>query len=172
MEALELKLSYRNISFSASDRRIMCFGHVVDLSSGRVIQQVDPKAGKAGDDTDDDCDDAAAANPIALARSVVRVIRASGKRREAFEDLITSGNEKGWFQKGDPPKPTKIKHRQLLRDVQTRWDSVYYMLKRLRMMRPVRLDVMLNQPECVLNNNLSGYRSLPRSPEQQRSCQV
>ena len=122
----------------------MCFGHVVDLSSGRVIQQVDPKAPKAGYDTEDDFDDDATSNPIALARSVVGVIRASGQRREAFNDLITNGNEKGWFQQGDPPESVKIRHRQLLRDVQTRWDSVYHMLERLRLMRPVRLDFLLN----------------------------
>jgi len=42
-----------------------------------VIQHVNPKAGKAGDDIDGGCDDAATSNPIALACSVVGAIWAS-----------------------------------------------------------------------------------------------
>lgn len=142
MEGLKRKLSYRDIQLDASDRRIMCFAHVVDLSSGRVIQTVDPKTLRA-DDSDDDCDSAVPSNPISLARSVVRAIRASGMRRDAFDDVIKNGNAKGWFQEGNPPRPVQVEHLQLLRDVQTRWDSVYHMLKRLRVMRPVRLNVSL-----------------------------
>jgi hypothetical protein len=62
-------------------------------------------------------------------------------RRDAFDDLITNGNAKGWFRQGQPPRVVQVPHLQLLRDVQTRWDSVYHMLKRLRIMRPVSLDI-------------------------------
>ena len=146
MEALQLKLSYRDIPFNASDRRIMCFAHVVDLSSKRVIQEADPKASRAAradDDDDDDDDDAITPKPISLARSVVRAIRASGMRRDAFKEVIENGNAKGWFQRGQDPESVQVADLQLLRDVRTRWDSVYRMLERLRIMRPVRLDVSL-----------------------------
>lgn len=144
MEALEVKFSLRDIPFNASDRRIMCFGHIVDLSSGRVIKEVDPKAANKDDDHDDAVhSNTVPSSPILLARSVVGAIQASGMRRDAFDDIITNGNDKGWFQQGQPPERVKLPHLQLLRDVQTRWDSVYHMLKRLHVMRPVRLDVSL-----------------------------
>jgi hypothetical protein len=148
MEELQKLLDARDIAFDAVDRRIMCFGHVVDLTSGRVIRGV-----SAG--TNDDADwsgpplpnipssqtyeQAIERDPIALGRTVVRVIRASGARREAFDDVIVNGNAKGWFKNGDSPLPTIVKERQLLRSVRTRWDSVYHMLNRLREMRPVRI---------------------------------
>jgi hypothetical protein len=58
----------------------------------------------------------------------VRVLRSSSSRRDAFDQHIRDGNEKGWFDVGQL---------QLLRDVKTRWDSVYYMLRRLRELQPV-----------------------------------
>ena len=84
MEELQKLLDARDITFDAVDRRIMCYGHVVDLTSGRVIRGV-------SEDTNDDVDwsgpplpnipssqtykQAIERNPIALGRTVVRVIR-------------------------------------------------------------------------------------------------
>lgn len=122
----------------------MCFLHVVNLSSGHVIQGLM----KALEDLPENWEpptlkhakqsytDAVARNPIALGCAVVRAIRASGSRREAFDDVIKDGNAKKWFKDGE--KTLKVKSLQLLRDVCTRWDSVYYMLNRLRKLRPVR----------------------------------
>ena len=75
-------------------------------------------------------------DPIALGRAVVRSIRASGQRRDHFNTVILAGNLNKHFSIGDrvgvvvPPL-------QLLRDVKTRWDSVFHMINRLRIMRPV-----------------------------------
>jgi hypothetical protein len=79
--------------------------------------------------------DAVTCDPIALGCAVVRAIRASGSRREAFDDVIKDGNAKKWFKDGK--KILKVESLQLLRDVCTRWDSVYYMLNRLCELRPV-----------------------------------
>jgi hypothetical protein len=147
MKSLSKKLSSREINFDADDRRIMCFGHIVDLATKRVVQKVDanPKVKRKGaDDEDEDEDDFSLVDnvdrskPISVARSAVRVIRASGMRREAFNDVIKDGNERHWFKEGT--KIVKLPELQLLRDVQTRWDSVYKMLKRLRVMRLVSYD--------------------------------
>ena len=123
MESLAKKLEARDVSFDATDRHIMCFAHVINLSSKHVIQEIDKGALES--------------NPIGLGREVVRSIRVSGKRREGFEDTISDGNKKGWFKMGQPPQPVQLKQLQLLRDVRSRWDSVYYLLNRLREMRPV-----------------------------------
>jgi hypothetical protein len=74
-------------------------------------------------------------DPIALARVVVGAIRASGQRREHFNRIILDGNANDYFVVGE--QVVKIPSLQLLRDVKTRWDSIYYMVQRLRIMRPV-----------------------------------
>ena len=141
--ALANQLNAHNIPFDAEDRRIMCYGHIVDLSSGWVI---DGLTGAAEDLQDWDgpalldagsqsYEEARARNPVALARTVVRAIRGSGLRRDAFDKVVVNGNAKGWFKEGG--NIVKLKRLQLLRDVRTRWDSVYYMLNRLREMRQV-----------------------------------
>lgn len=51
----------------------MCFVHVVNLSSGHVIQIVNPKILRAND-SDDDYDGAIPSNPMLFACSIVKAI--------------------------------------------------------------------------------------------------
>jgi hypothetical protein len=126
MELLARKLEAHDISFDAADRQIMCFAHVIDLASGHVVRAVE------GDNTGSEM-----SNPIGLGRTVVRSIQASGLRCDSFNEVFKNGNAKHWFKSGTPPKVTKIQPLQLLRQVCTRWDSVYYMVNRLHEMCPV-----------------------------------
>ena len=141
MKELERLLLARDIPFDAADRKIMCYSHVVDLSSGRLINALSSRAGQTNvedyEDSDSDLE-SPPPDPIAHARKVVRAIRGSGMRRDAFEEVIVNGNSKWWFKSGEPPKAIQVKYVQLLQDVWTRWDSEYYMLNRLRELRPVR----------------------------------
>lgn len=82
-------------------------------------------------------EDACKRDPIALGRDVVRALRASGQRREHLDTIIDNGNKDGFFFVGASTTPVQVQHLQLLRDVKTRWDSIYYMIRRLRLMRPV-----------------------------------
>ena len=83
-------------------------------------------------------------DPLKRARDLVRLFRSSGQRREGFQTYIREGNERSWF----PPKINEdgtcstdlLPQLQLLRDVKTRWDSVYMMLRCLRELRPVSLS--------------------------------
>jgi hypothetical protein len=143
MERLESKLGDRDISFDAVDRQIMCFGHVVELCSGRVVKAASD-GGDDGDVSSSSDNSTTSSNPIAQARAVVRAIRGSGLRRDAFDEIIVNGNAKGWFKQGRPLKIVQLGRLQLLRDVRTRWDSVFHMLSRLREMRPVWLYFLLN----------------------------
>jgi hypothetical protein len=85
---------------------------------------------------------AAYKKPLSRLRALIRALRASGKRREAFQESIREGNSKGLFvdpeacQRGEM-KSIHMPEYNLLRDVDTRWDSVYHMIKRARVMRPV-----------------------------------
>jgi hypothetical protein len=157
MEFLETMLRDRDIAFDAVDRRVMCFAHVVDLSSGQVTRNADNTIGGDMDDSSQSDDETANSGPIGRARNVVRLIRGSGMRREAFEEVIRNGNDRGWFKEGQPPKAVKIKSLQLLRDVRTRWDSVYLMLNRLREMRPVSFTMLNLMCSACLTINLTGY---------------
>lgn len=137
METLETKLAARDISFDAHDRRIMCFAHIINLCSKQAIDaasnDVDGRDGNSFPS-----DDTVSSIPIERARAAVRAIRGSGARRDAFDDVIVRGNAEGWFTREESSEIVQIKRLQLLRDVRTRWDSVYHMLERLHEMRPVR----------------------------------
>ena len=79
-------------------------------------------------------------NPLERARGVIRILRSSDKRREGLANLIRDGNARKWFFVKDEygkRKQTKVPKLQPLRDVKMRWDSVYMMLERLRVLRPV-----------------------------------
>lgn len=164
MRHLETMLGDRDIAFDAVDRKIMCFAHVVDLSSKQVTRNADNTVDDDGDGSLESDEETAISGPITRGRNVVRVIRGSGMRRDAFEEVIKDGNKRGWFKAGRPLKVVQIKPLQLLRDVRTRWDSIYLMLNRLHEMRPVRLYFVIFGV-CV-TINLTGYRSLPRSSQQ------
>jgi len=51
---------------------------------------------------------------------------------------------------GDPPESVTLRPLQLLRDVKTRWDSVYFMIKHLRYLHPVSCTLFhLNQTDVI-----------------------
>lgn len=80
-------------------------------------------------------------DPIAQARNMVRAAKASGRRREEFQDTIREGNQAKRF--GDVSLPESV----LLLDVDTRWSSIYVMVDRV---------LELNQVEFPLRH-LSSY---------------
>jgi hypothetical protein len=75
-------------------------------------------------------------DPIALGRVVVRAVRASGQRRDHFLSVIRDGNLNKHFLLPNGVEIV-VPELQLLRDVKTRWDSIFFMISRLRIMRPV-----------------------------------
>jgi hypothetical protein len=155
MQELERLLGERDIEFDAQDRRIMCFPHIINICVKHVLD-TDPAdladafvGAFAGDnDSDDDSDEfkkkyleALNHNPIALGRQTVKAIRASGLRRDEFTHVIRSCNSSGLFK--FQGKVVQVPEYQLLRDVHTRWDSVYFMINRLRAMRVVCFFIII-----------------------------
>jgi hypothetical protein len=141
--------------FDPIDNRVWCYAHVIDLACKAVINNLSNSAELP------DFIEGQKRNPIALASQVVRMIRGSGGRREAFNDVIDKGNKKGWFKVND--KVVQLKPRQLLRYVRTRWDSCYCMLLRLREMRPVS-HYIGHHLRLRLNVHPTGDRLLPCTP--------
>ena len=87
-------------------------------------------------------------DPLRCARRVIRLLRSSDQHREGFRIFICDRNEHNWFTRKDKNGkrvPTKVSVLQPLRDVKTRWDSVYLMLRRLRELRPVHLSQWLDR---------------------------
>jgi hypothetical protein len=69
-------------------------------------------------------------DPIKRCRDLVSTCRASGQRRADLRATIIDGNKrKDWAE--------DVPDLQLLRDVDTRWSSVYLMVKRVLQLYPV-----------------------------------
>ena len=82
-------------------------------------------------------------DPLRRARQLIRFLRSSDQRREDLQKTIRKGNNQNWFIGTDDDGNTttiKVPELELLRDVKTRWDSVYLMLARLQYLRPVCLS--------------------------------
>jgi len=79
-------------------------------------------------------------DPISLCRKIARAVRSSTQRRDEFDEIITNGNSKGWFQVEG--QVVQVSQLQLLLDVKTRWDSTFTMLKRFIELQPVRIESM------------------------------
>ena len=70
MKALKTMLAVHDVSFDAHDHWIMCFAHIINLCSGRVI---DAASGMAGDKNTNSLsgDNTIPSSPIAQAQTVV-----------------------------------------------------------------------------------------------------
>jgi hypothetical protein len=68
-------------------------------------------------------------DPIKRARRIVRIVRSSDQRKQAFRNVIKTFKSNGI--------DIDLPDLELLRDVKTRWDSVYCMIDRLLVLRPV-----------------------------------
>jgi hypothetical protein len=79
-------------------------------------------------------------DPIKRARRIVRIVRSSDQRKQAFKKVINTGNHSGWFRSHDN-EVIELPDMELLRDVKTRWDSVYCMIERLLVLRPVSVHM-------------------------------
>jgi hypothetical protein len=149
LKALEVLLRAEGVDFDHLDRQIMCFPHVVNICCQHVISDfTNIQLAETAEDfvaalpaalpQRQSYEDAVKRDPVALGRNLVCVMRASGQRRTALKDVIEDGNTKGWFRaEGNVSEIIQLRSVQLLRDVKTRWDSIYFMIKRLREMRPV-----------------------------------
>jgi len=131
MQAMEAHLTPHQIDYDAVDNHIICIiEHNTANTTGRMI--VKASTTKYSDNFDNFADPVdsqdGVCNVIALVRNIVHSIRASGQHLDHFNNTIKLGNERGWF--GD----VKVPELQLLRDVKTRWGSVYAMLKRFHML--------------------------------------
>ena len=146
MEFLEVQPKAREIEFDAKDSQVMCFPHVINICVSHTADSFTDTS-LANDDVDFDTnfppgdpsqqtfEEACARDPIALCRATINAVRASGKQCDHLHKIIHDGNEKEWFTDEDD-KIIKLPRLELLRDVRTRWDSLYKMIRRFCEIRP------------------------------------
>jgi hypothetical protein len=148
MEELAKLLQSRDIDFDPLDRWIMCFPHIINICVQHVITNfTNIELAKAATEfvsalplglpDRQTFEEAVQQDPVALGHNIVWVLRNLGQRRDLFDDIVQDGNDKEWFQVGDPPVTVELPLVQLLRNIITRWDTVYYMIRCLREMCPV-----------------------------------
>ena len=59
-------------------------------------------------------------------------------------EVIEDGNKKGWFKSTrDLNETIQVKQAQLVHDMKVRWDSLYFMINRLRKLCPVCLNSII-----------------------------
>lgn len=87
---------------------------------------------------------------VASARHIVTACRGSGQRREKFREVIKEGNADGWGRNLDPPHELSV--RELLRDVDTRWSTIYRMIDRVLELYEVRKYARTSRRNTHLNH--------------------
>lgn len=152
---LSILLAERGIDFDANTNYIHCFAHVINLCSQAVIRAMekqDSQDDHPETETETESDEAGRAvrarrraGPIRRARKTVAFVRKSGQRRDELLTLIKTGNESQLWTEvrvnsrtGTAERViTSLSEVTVLPDVKTRWDSVFYMLRRLRYLQEV-----------------------------------
>ncbi|TFK69444.1 hypothetical protein BDN72DRAFT_767887, partial [Pluteus cervinus] len=157
MVELAKLLERKGISFDHHGNRIRCFPHVINIAvkTGlKYITNVDPttdvevsaeeiaegQTRRPPPTIDTDYIKALQSDVLAAVRKLAVGCRASHMRREVLRKVIIEGNEKGWFN------GQKLPEVNLLRDVDTRWSSIYLMGRRVRELYPA-VKIMLSQDE-------------------------
>lgn len=157
MAELSRRLKAIGVTWDPKDNRLGCFAHIINLCAQAAITAF--SGGSLDDDNEDGFDPAdnvdfpegmvgatLTRNPLALARKIIRSIRASEQRYEQYLMVIREGNAKSWkFGTAHAASGDNVEEEEeivlpelaLLLDMRVRWDSTYQMLQRFRQMRPV-----------------------------------
>jgi hypothetical protein len=87
-------------------------------------------------------------DPVFLGHNIINILHASRQRHNQFKDYIQEGNREGYWDAKDKNgvpidtgKKVKICVLQLLYNVKTQWDSVYYAICHLHYLQQVRVTM-------------------------------
>jgi hypothetical protein len=106
MRKLEPLFKEREIPFDAKNNRINCFPHIINIVVQHVIKKISRSVAADADDAfifekprnaelnrvpPASFDDACASDPLSRVRKIIVAIRASGQRRDEFNNWIKMG---------------------------------------------------------------------------------
>ena len=146
----------------------MCLPHILNICSKHVMEEYADADFATVSDTwvnalSDVIDkekyiEALQCDPIALGCDIVRIIRSSSLCCEGFGNTIVTANQMSWFT-NEEGEPIQLPILELLHDVKTCWDSIYYMINRLRTLRQVFYMYAVCCPFLILTPRLSMFSS-------------
>ena len=167
MKKLSELLAECGIKFDHIDRRIMCLPHIFNICSKHVVEEYtdadfaavsDAWVNVLGDVVNKDkYIEALQRDPIALGHDIVQIIRSSSLHCEGFSNTIVTRNQMSWFT--NEGEPIQLPILELLHDVKTCWDSIYYMINQLRTLRQVFYMYAVCCPFLILTPRLSTFSS-------------
>ncbi|KAJ3966579.1 ribonuclease H-like domain-containing protein [Lentinula raphanica] len=166
MSSLELKLSERDIRFDRNGNRVRCFPHVINIAVKTGLSFVTTLPSLRDGDTDDDGQyrDALASDLIARVRHLVNLCRASGNRRDDFCKTVLGENATG-NDIDDADDILLDRVVVLLRDVDTRWSSTFFMVDRFLELYPaiqrfIENDTKLSNSELFSSVELEALNDI------------
>ncbi|KAN0135285.1 hypothetical protein V8E53_006850, partial [Lactarius tabidus] len=138
------------VGFNHRNNHVQCYAHIINICSSHIVASVTstPKSYISNLKVPIDSNIVTCnhpwlthikRDPLWHARRVIRLLHSSDQHREGFHMFICDGNQCNWFTAKDcdgKHAPIQVPELQPLRDVKTRWDSVYMMLQHLRELRP------------------------------------
>jgi hypothetical protein len=143
------------LDFDPEKNYIRCFSHIINICSQAVIKAMEKEDSldeypETDTETESDDDNPGQtirarrkAGPVRRARKTAAFIRKSGQRRDELLEIIQEGNEKKLWTElrigAETPDSVVVSLSEVtvVLDVKTRWDSVFYMLRRLRYLQQV-----------------------------------
>ena len=168
MKKLLKLLAERGIKFDHIDRRIMCLPHILNICSKHVMEEYADADFAAVSDAwvnalgnvvnKDKYIEALQHDLIVLGHDIVRIIRSSSLHHEGFGNTIVTGNQMSWFT-NEEGEPIQLPILELLHDIKTRWDSIYYTINQLRTLRQVFYMYAVCCPFLILTPRLSMFPS-------------
>ncbi|KAH9937936.1 hypothetical protein B0H21DRAFT_698741 [Amylocystis lapponica] len=128
LEELQNVLRAKGIPFHAEGNHIRCFPHVVNVAVQTGLAQLTDvdKTIYVDDSMNPEYQSALSNDVVAAARRLVSACRASGQRREDYLSTIREGNSTHAFGES-----IELPELELLRDVDTRWSSIFLMVDRV-----------------------------------------
>ncbi|KAJ3518939.1 hypothetical protein NMY22_g13434 [Coprinellus aureogranulatus] len=124
----------RPIPFSAVERRIRCFPHIVNLACKAVIAAItDMEHAREPQNADEEAASMSEINGDAIAtlRAFIRAVRVSSLRRQHFEAITQELYKESW---------------ELVRDCDTRWSSTFLMLDRALFLKDAINEMIRRYP--------------------------
>ena len=152
--------------FDANNHQIMCLPHILNICSKHIVEKYTSAnfllvpSGAWVDLLGAAIDKSLYINvvkkdPIKHSHNIVHTVCASSLCHQAYQTTIIHGNAmKVWFN--EEGEWTELLLLELLQDVKSHWDSIYFMINHLRVMQQVRALIIINETCSLTIHCLQG----------------